>query len=238
MPDLLQTPTVILATLSAVFFVLFVYQLIINFRLKKQPDKLLEKTQDKSYELLSQAIKKAENIIAVAELQGIKITSQAKLTHKDTNDKFAVALEELSQQAADHISDTALKSQQTITKTEADFKTYLESLSNHADKATKENEELIKQKINKMFENFEQGLSNFLTETQQQSVKAIGLEMQAARQLIQTYKQQQFNLVDENIVAMLEQTLNMVLAKKLSFKDQIDYVYEALEKAKTEKFIV
>ncbi len=43
---------------------------------------------------------------------------------------------------------------------------------------------------------------------------------------------------DENIIAMMEQTLSIVLAKKLSLKDQLDLVYEALEKAKVEKFVV
>ena len=62
--------------------------------------------------------------------------------------------------------------------------------------------------------------------------------MQAARNLIDTYKRQQLNLIDEHIIAVLERTLSIVLAKKLSLEDQVDLINEALEKAKTEKFII
>ncbi len=229
---------IITATLAAIFFVLFIYQLIETFKLKRQPEKILEDTQDKSYQLLSEAIKKAENIVAIAELQGLKITAQSKLATQTSKDKYASQLEEITQQSATSLSSTVAKTQTAILKTEQDFKIFVQSLNNQASSATSDNKQLLEQKINTLFETFEQHMSDFLTQTQQQSVKAIDLEMQAARQLIQTYKQQQFNLIDENIVAMLEQTLSLVLAKKLTLKDQTDLIYESLEKAKAEKFII
>jgi hypothetical protein len=67
---------------------------------------------------------------------------------------------------------------------------------------------------------------------------AVDLELRSARQLIDTYKVQQMNVIDENIMAMLEKTLSLVLAKNLDLKDQMDFVYESLEKAKAEKFVV
>lgn len=75
-------------------------------------------------------------------------------------------------------------------------------------------------------------------DSQQRSVQSIELELKAARQLIETYKQQQLKVIDENVIAMLEKTLSLVLTKKISLQDQVELVYEALEKAKAEKFIV
>lgn len=94
------------------------------------------------------------------------------------------------------------------------------------------------QRINTLFERLEEKLSQFLIETEQKTTSSIELELKATRELIDTYKAQQLKLIDENIIAMMEQTLNIVLAKKLSLKDQLDLVYEALEKAKIEKFVV
>ncbi len=96
----------------------------------------------------------------------------------------------------------------------------------------------MKDRVNMLFEQFEQNLSSFLTETQTHSTEAITLEIQAARNLIETYKKQQLTAVDENIIAMLERTLSLVLTKKLSLKEHTDLVYESLEKAKAEKFII
>lgn len=95
----------------------------------------------------------------------------------------------------------------------------------------------IRERTNTFFEKFEENLSTYLTSTQQQSVKAIELELQSARNLIDTYKTTQLNLVDENIIAMLERSLSLVLIKKLSLQDQMELVYESLEKAKAEKFL-
>lgn len=238
MPNIDQTPVIILASLTAVFFALFIYQLIENYRLKRRPQDVLEKAQDKSYQLLSQAIKKAENIISVAELQGLKITTQNKLNSQDIENKYSAVMESITKKSSEDVSSTAVVAQQEIIKAQDSFMQYIESLAEQSDTTTKANQEAIRQKINKLFEVFEQGLSNFLTETQQQSVKAIDLELQASRQLIQTYKQEQFKMIDENIVAMLERTLALVLTKKLTLKDQVQIVYESLEKAKAEKFFV
>jgi len=81
-------------------------------------------------------------------------------------------------------------------------------------------------------------LSDFMVQTAQQTTSSIELELKSTRQLIDTYKSEQLKLIDENIVAMMEKTLSIVLAKKLSLKDQLELVYEALEKAKVEKFVV
>ncbi|MDO8618931.1 MAG: hypothetical protein Q7R49_03205 [Candidatus Daviesbacteria bacterium] len=144
-----------------------------------------------------------------------------------------------SQQIIGNSEAQALKaSSAQLSQLQQEFKVYLQQLGNQAQGSVGNREQLIEQKINQLFEKFEENLSTFLTQTQQQSVKSIELEMQAARQLIQTYKQQQFKLIDENIVAMLERTLSLVLVKKLSLKEQVDLVYESLEKAKAEKFIM
>ena len=94
------------------------------------------------------------------------------------------------------------------------------------------------ERINQLFERLETKLSDFLIQTEQKTTSSIELELKAARQLLDTYKSEQLKLIDENIMAMMEQTLSLVLAKKLSLKDQLDLIYEALEKAKIEKFIV
>ena len=92
-------------------------------------------------------------------------------------------------------------------------------------------------RINETFGHLETRLTDFLMQTEQKTTASIELELKATREMIETYRQGQLKLIDENIIAMLEKTLSIVLAKKLSLKDQIDLVYESLEKAKSEKFI-
>lgn len=175
-------------------------------------------------------------------LQNLSLKKDATKIIQDASLKADQILQqavEKGQQIVGNSEAEALKmSSAELSALQSQFKVYLEQLSNQAAGSVSGREQLIEQKINELFEKFEENLSTFLTQTQRQSVKSVELEMQAARQLIQTYKQQQFKLIDENIVAMLERTLSLVLVKKLSLKEQVDLVYESLEKAKAEKFII
>lgn len=176
-----------------------------------------------------------------------KATELAKneiIHSKDALNKFLFDLREdinkskLVKQSETALTKTAADVQESLVKTQAGFEQFLGELKTTINQSNTISQELIKQQVNTEFEKFEQNLSDFLTQTEQQSMKAVELEVKSARQLIDTYKTQQMALIDENIVAMLEKTLNLVLSKKLTLKDQLEIIYDSLEKAKAEKFIV
>ncbi len=183
--------------------------------------------QKKSDRLLYDAAKQAQNIIGLSELEGIKVSADAKIATQKMEKESLQALQEVS-----------IEAKSSMQKAQSTFVDYLSGLSQQANASVTESEKVVKDRVSQLFEQFEQNLSTYLTQTQEQSVKAITLEVQAARQLIDSYKTEQFRLIDENIVAMLERTLSLVLTKNLTLKDQVDLVYESLEKAKAEKFIM
>lgn len=217
---------------------------IFDFSKKTKEDQDL-----KSVATLHEAIKKAQAILSMAELESIKLVSDARFYKGKLESGFEAKIQEavtesekiLAKQAneaqaqfATHLE--ALK--QNIAKTQKEYDDYLNYLKTQSDESKNKNQELIRDQINQMFAKFEENLSEFLVQTEQRSVTSIDLELKATRQLIDTYKQQQLKLIDENIIAMLERTLSLVLGKRLSLKEHIDLVYEALEQAKAEKFIV
>jgi hypothetical protein len=127
---------------------------------------------------------------------------------------------------------------QKILIAEQNYEKFLQNLNVISQKTQIESIEGAKVKVDKLFEDFEVKLADFLLQSEQKMMLAVDLELRSARQLIDTYKVQQMNVIDENIMAMLEKTLSLVLAKNLDLKDQMDFVYESLEKAKAEKFVV
>lgn len=170
--------------------------------------------------------KKINDPLTLAQIDELKKITEANLQTA----RFETEVE-------NKFTSTTDTARQNVAKLEADYAQFLEELKAKASNAQENNQALIISQINKLFENFEQNLANFLTQSQQQSVMSIDLELRAARTMIDTYKQQQLHLIDENIIAILERTLSLVLSKKLTLKDQVDLVYESLEQAKTEKFI-
>lgn len=184
------------------------------------PFQTLDVAEEKSLNVLHRAIQKAQTIIGNAELSGIKIDAQNRMTE---NKAEATLEQEMSAQ---------------MNKTYSQYLKFLESLKEQNNQIQTINQDAIKQRANSIFDKFEQNLGTFLTSTEQKSVQSIEIELRSARQLIETYKQQQIAVIDENIISILERTLTLILAKKLPLKDQVDLIYEALNKAKVEKFVV
>ena len=183
----------------------------------------------KSYDAVHSATQKASEVLSAAELEAVEITSKAKLGEKEFEEKYNTSLNS-ALDAAKQEFNTELQ------KTQAQYAVFLDSLQKQGVTQQQSMDEVMKTKINETLLKFEQNLSTYLTSAEQKSFEAINLELKSARQLIDTYKSQQLALVDENIVAVLERTLSLVTRNKLTLKEQLDLVYEALEKAKVEKF--
>lgn len=202
-----------------------------NQPLKDYDLKSASLAQEKSYGLLHQAMKKAQTIMTSAELESLKAVSDSRYEAKKMEAEYQRRYEEALTKMENNFS-------AQVTESEKQFIQYLADLRVRSDQAQALMTQTSEQKTGELFDKFEQNLSSFLMETQQHSTSAIELELKAARQLIDTYKAQQLALIDESIVAMLEKTLSLVLTQKLSLKDNMDLIYEALEKAKAEKMIV
>lgn len=180
--------------------------------------------------ILRKAYKKAQKILGQAELEAVKVVADSKVFAQQLDGRYEGQLQKTAEKLEKSLDSQLGRAQQ-------EYGVFLDDLKTQAQQTQLLNQEYTKQKTSELFEKFESNLANFLTQTEQKSVASIELEMRAAKQLIDTYKEQQLALIDENIIAVLEKTLSVVLAKKLSLKDQMDLVYEALEKAKVEKLI-
>lgn len=200
--------------------------------------KLIDQTQQKAFQIIHQAIRKAQSILGVAELEGLKIIAASKVSSgrldKDYQDKLLQSIKT----SEDLLSKEVTSAQKVLSEAEKEYLKFLDSLKVHTVQLEQQTQQLAINRMSQLFENFERRITDFLVKAQSSTSHSIELELRSARQLIETYKNQQLALIDENIVAMMEQTLAAVLGKKLSLKDQLDLVYEALEKAKIDKFII
>lgn len=228
MSELLQDPISLILALAVILATLL-YLIEHNKRKKIEGagDRILEELQEKSWNSLHQSIQKSQDILGMAELEGIKVVAGTKLE----TSKFEGEIEK-------QLQAILAQSQQTIASAQNQLLAFLQDLQKRSEAFEQIQKNTGEQRINQMFDRVETRLSDFLVQTEQKTASSIELELKAARQLIDTYKNEQLKLIDENIIAMMEQTLSLVVSKKLNLKDQMDLVYEALEKAKIEKFVV
>lgn len=226
-----------LPILILLFFCLTLFGLYLDQYLKYHH--LLEKwqrdypkdIQSKGLQILSQFYRKAKRILGQAELDSVKTLADARFEARKLEKDYQTQLDILT-------FETEKNLKESVSTVQASYQKFLSNLAQTAQQEQSANQEMIKQKSNEILEKFEENLSSFLTSSQARSSNALDLEIKAARGLIDTYKTQQLSLIDENIVAILEKTLSLIITQQLPLKDHLDLVMEALEKAKVEKFIV
>ncbi len=227
MSELSQNPlSILFGLIFLLLFLLYLREYNLRRKLESEGDKFLSDIKQKGWETLNQSFKKSQAILGEAELEGVKVVAESRFETSKLEEEYSKKLSELLNQ-----------SQGAITSAQEQLIQFMQSLQKRSGEFEEASRLSGEQRINQLFDRLETKLSDFLVQTEQKTASSIELELRAARQLIDTYKTQQLKLIDENIIAMMEQTLNLVLSKKLSLKDQLDLVYEALEKAKVEKFI-
>lgn len=209
-------PTLGLGLLAVIFTLLYLREYNLRRKQAAEGERISKQIRDQSWHMLE-----------AAEMAEEKVIADSKYSTSVLEEEYRKKLDEIFK-----------NSQDSVTQAQSQLIGYMQDLQ----KRSREFEEAARssslQRINQLFQRLESRLSDFLLKTETATTSSIELELKSARQLIEAYKAQQLGLIDENVIAMMEQTLSLVLAKKLSLKDQLDLVYEALEKAKVEKFIV
>lgn len=231
-----------------------------SVRKKLEKDSKVSDQDKANYQTIQQLTDTSHTLVNQAKNEAQSLMNESKEFSAKTTQDFSQQLSSYIQEEEKQVNQAAETVEQGITskqaefdkfiahlaevldtKTEASVKNFdlhLQNLQEQSQKAQAANWEGTRERVNDLFEDFEQKIADFLLQSEQKMMLSVDLELKSARQLIDTYKVQQMNIIDENIVAMLEKTLNLVLAKNLNLKDQMDLVYESLERAKTESFLV
>lgn len=222
----------ITSSIALVALALYLYELRKSQKILEEVEaNSLSKIRERSFQLLRKAYQKAQTILGQAELESVEVVADSKVITRKLEEKYDAQMTAVVKEM-----EASFKAE--MDRAQKQFASYLADLRSRSDKSQADTEQLMQGRVNTLFEKFEANLADFLTQTEAKATSSIELELKAARSLIDTYKQSQLKLIDENIIAMLEKTLSLVISKKLTLRDQVDLVYEALEKAKVEKFIV
>ena len=227
MPNLPDSLPIIILTLTTCVATIF-YLREYNKRqsLEKEGEKILQNFREKGLETLHESVKKSQDILGQAEIESIKVVADTRVQTGKLEGSYKQTLDEVAKQ-----------SQVVVQDAQNNLLVFIQQLQKQAQELERFSQEETKARINQIFGRMEERLSDFLVSTEQKTLSSIELEIKSTKELLENYKNAQLKAVDENVLAIMEQTLSVVLGKKLSLKDQLDLIYEALEKAKGEKFL-
>lgn len=221
---MIELPLIILLFLSlGVAF--FIYK-----KDNKRPEDVIRELERESGKIMQSAVRKSQDILKKAEEEGFEIIDESKDASKTFSKKYESELAKVAQDMEEGF-------RVQIDKAEKEFVAHLDSLKSKTDKIEETLESLIQQRIEDTFTHFDTKITELLSQTQSRSFASIETELKNARRLVDEYKTQQMKLIDDNVIAILEKTITIVLAKKLTLRDQLDLVNDALEKAKIENSV-
>lgn len=192
----------------------------------------------REYFLRRKSLKEVQRVNFETKQESIQILEAARMAQTEIISEGNYATQKLVSEFRVQLQNLINSSEKSLVEPQDSFIQFMNNLQKRSLEFEEASKAATEKRINQTFEHLETRLSDFLIQTEQKTTSSLELDIKATRELIETYKNQQLRLIDENIIAMMEQTMNIVLGKKVSLNDQLDLVYEALEKAKVDKFIV
>jgi hypothetical protein len=148
-------------------------------------------------------------------------------------------LEDEFQRTLENETERMLRAVQSkANRAEDDFTQFLADLKTRSQQSQELLDAVKQEKVEHLFKSLEDNVVKVIDQTVNQTLTTIQQELDASRKFVTQYSEKQLTVIDQNLIDLLERTLSLVLIKKLSLRDQLDLVYEALEKAKVEKFLV
>lgn len=217
----------ILATLALLFILSTISIRFWSHRKLRPEDYKLLESQKRASEIIENAIRQAQRIVAGSQAEEENLSSTFKTEMEQIESAYQKAVDE---------SFAALKSrmEQRILDSENSYSSYLKELESRMASQINQNQNHLETKTNAFFTEAQKLLQNFIKDLQSRTETQVDKEIGTAKKIVADYKRQRMEIIDENIVAILEKALNVVIAKKLTLGDQTELVYEALERAKKE----
>ena len=236
-PTLLLVLLIVTVAIAISQFGVILY--FLNFIKKNElHDGAVKEAQTKSAAIILDAVDKANEVVATAEKKELdKVTESSK------------ALEALTQNVNQSLQDVSQKTQEEITKTAANAQQALQASSKMAESSytqfaqktettlqslLSQDKTLLEQKTNQAIEQSSSMFQNFMSDVAGQVRKEIDEEIKKANEAVDTYKSERLAAINTKVIDILEEVLLETLGKKLTLKDEGEFVYQALEQAKKE----
>jgi hypothetical protein len=221
-------PAYIAALLFEFIAIIWLSHNLIASRKMKMP--VDGKAHEEAQAVLNRAITNAQQIVKKAQAEAVAIVSNSKQEAQDLRSSFESESDAFRSQLEESFVTEAKQAME-------EFNYYLSDLRSQSGQAQHLIDTTISEKTKEMIESLYNNLDVYFKKVQADAIKAIDQETQATKKELETYKTSQLKVIDENIIAILEQTTSLVIKNKLTLQDHSDLIRESLDQAKADGFL-
>ena len=116
---------------------------------------------------------------------------------------------------------------------ESDLKRLSGALEKRIAAGITKNESLLQEETTKLSTQLSETFGTLEANAKEQIRSNVEKEFISVKKVIETYRQERFALVDNQILSLLENVTNVALQKSLTLQDHSDLIYKALDEAKS-----
>lgn len=211
----------------------------VNFIKKNQiPDGAIKDAQEKSASVIAEAVAKSNELVAKAQEEQIeKVTEESKKLDELAK-QFEQTVNQLEEKTNSELTGTAKEASESLETVAQTSQKALETMASESQETLKTlvatDRKVLEEKTDTMINQSSQVFQQFMTQLSTQVREQLEGELDTAKKEIDIYKKERINTINEKIIDILEETLVATLGKKLSLKDEGEFVFQALETAKKE----
>lgn len=211
----------------------------VNFIKKNQiPDESVKQAQEKSASVIAEAVAKSNDLVTKAQEEQIeKVTEESKKLEEIAK-QFEQTVNQLEEKTNSELTGTAKEASESLENVAQTSQETLQTMAKESQETLKTlvatDRKVLEEKTDTMINQSSQVFQQFMTQLSTQVREQLAGELDTAKKEIDIYKQERINTINEKIIDILEETLVATLGKKLSLKDEGEFVFQALETAKKE----
>ena len=188
-------------------------------------DYIVKGAEKKAQEITYDAMQDSRKMVAEAELEGVKIVAKEKLDSKKVGEEYEAKLEELT-----------VHTEQILEKYHNAMDENMKRLSDAVEKriaaGIAKNEAFLQEETTKLSNQLSSTFTTLEANAKEQIRSNVEKEFISVKKVIETYRQERFALIDNQLLALVENVTRSALQKSLTLKDHTELIYRALEEAK------
>lgn len=222
--------TLLIVVLLFLVVVLLLFLVMNNRRMSNMTypvyDFVVKDAQKKANQITHDAMKESRKILTEAELAGIKTVAKSKVESKHVEADYEEQLDALTQET-----------QTMLTKygehMDAELARLTDALEKRIAVGIQKNENFLQEETDKLSKQLASTFGTLEANAKEQIRSNVEAEFIGVKKVIETYRQERFALIDNELLSLIENTTQVALQKSLNLADHTDLLYKALEEAKS-----
>ena len=214
---------------TLILMVMLIKMSVPKRELGRRENELMDEAQQRSYEMLSGATKQANALITEAELAGLRLFADEKLEGKKAASTFKQELELLEERLQGRLDESTKAA-------EASYSLFIKGLESTMEAQSKKAQEHMDQQGTALMDRTQEAFTVLANSMHEKIQTELDREIAQTKEIMEHYREQKMKSIDDNIFTVLTETTRIILGKSMSFKEQTELVYKALDEAKKENF--